>query len=68
MAWSKDAFLLVLLILCSIANSARTLSRSIFNLKEFASELKDSYDYVVIGGGTSGLTVAARLTEDPTSK
>ena len=27
--------------------------------------LKRSYDYVVIGGGTSGLTVANRLTEDP---
>jgi hypothetical protein len=28
------------------------------------SELKREYDYVVIGGGTSGLTVANRLTED----
>lgn len=27
--------------------------------------LADSYDYVVIGGGTSGLVVASRLTEDP---
>lgn len=26
--------------------------------------LKDQYDYIVIGGGTSGLTVANRLTED----
>jgi choline dehydrogenase-like flavoprotein len=24
-----------------------------------------SYDYVIIGGGTAGLTLAARLTEDP---
>ena len=23
------------------------------------------YDYVIIGGGTAGLTLAARLTEDP---
>ena len=30
-------------------------------------ELLDSYDFVVIGGGTSGLTVADRLTEDPAS-
>ncbi|EKG20738.1 Glucose-methanol-choline oxidoreductase [Macrophomina phaseolina MS6] len=27
--------------------------------------LQDSYDFVVAGGGTSGLTVADRLTEDP---
>lgn len=24
-----------------------------------------TYDYVVIGGGTAGLTIAARLAEDP---
>ena len=30
-------------------------------------EIQQSYDYVVIGGGTSGLTVADRLTEDPRS-
>jgi len=29
------------------------------------SQLKSEYDYVIIGGGTSGLVVANRLTEDP---
>ena len=28
-----------------------------------SSDLQSSYDYVVVGGGTSGLTVADRLTE-----
>jgi len=32
------------------------------------SELETAYDYVVIGGGTSGLVVANRLTEDSDSR
>jgi hypothetical protein len=31
-------------------------------------ELNDSYDYIVVGGGTSSLTVADRLSADGTSK
>jgi ribulose 1,5-bisphosphate synthetase/thiazole synthase len=30
-------------------------------------ELSESYDYVVVGGGVSGLVVANRLTEDSNS-
>ncbi|KAH7351307.1 hypothetical protein BKA65DRAFT_594087 [Rhexocercosporidium sp. MPI-PUGE-AT-0058] len=29
-------------------------------------DLQKTYDFVIIGGGTAGLAVAARLTEDPT--
>jgi hypothetical protein len=33
------------------------------NVKRQASQLLDSYDFVIAGGGTSGLTLADRLTE-----
>lgn len=30
---------------------------------EDATELEESYDYIVAGGGTSGLTIGDRLSE-----
>lgn len=60
----KLAFkLFILLIHCSVAFS--TNARSTFRRDDIQN---NTYDYVVVGGGITGLVVANRLTEDPHSK
>lgn len=46
---------------------AASLERRLASIKTRAADLKTTYDYIIVGGGTSGLTVADRLTEDGTS-
>ena len=56
--------ILISLALICIANAA--IRRPLI-IREDAAMLT-SYDYVIVGGGTSGLTVANRLTEDTDSQ
>lgn len=55
------------LVSCAIVMSASTaLAHPLFNgrVVSGADGLLETYDYVVVGGGASGLTVANRLSED----
>lgn len=56
------------LVLASAAycSPLRVAERAV--LIDDVSDLKAEYDYVIIGGGTSGLTVADRPTEHPNSR
>lgn len=49
-----------------LAHSYRLLAERATLITD-SSQLRSAYDYVVIGGGTSGLTVANRLTENEKS-
>lgn len=59
--WNSQ--LLALLALVSISSTSAVAPRAIVVERE--ADLSAKYDFVVIGGGTSGLVVANRLTEDP---
>lgn len=57
------AQLLLSLALADLASCYPNLAGRATSIED-VSQLKRAYDYVVVGGGTSGLTVANRLTED----
>lgn len=56
-----------LLYIVDVCTASPATFREIATIKRSASDIAESYDYVIVGGGTSGLTVADRLTEDGTS-
>jgi ribulose 1,5-bisphosphate synthetase/thiazole synthase len=60
-------FLIILSATLALVSTSPTFASSA-QVKRSVDDLLDSYDYVVIGGGTSGLVVANRLSEDPSSK
>lgn len=65
---TMNFYSLLLLIAFSWEVSSSPTFAEHAQVKRSVSELRDSYDYVVIGGGTSGLVVANRLSEDRSSK
>ncbi len=54
---------LVFLLVC--VHNICAYPKSVYHAQHLtrSTELRYSYDYIVIGGGTAGLTVADRLTE-----
>lgn len=64
----SSGFLSALQILSLLSSSLALPSRSQIRDAEFASAKDQTYDYIIVGGGLTGLVVANRLTEQKGSK
>lgn len=67
MAFRLPILIAWLTLVCRGLGSALPSSPNGAVLLENASQLRPVYDYVIVGGGTSGLVVANRLAENPKS-
>ncbi|KAM0522902.1 hypothetical protein D7B24_004366 [Verticillium nonalfalfae] len=60
----KAAILACLATASQLASSWPTASMDGINILSRQNQVQDEYDYIIVGGGTSGLTVGNRLTEN----